>query len=534
VLDLLIRGAMVLDGSGNPWVRADIGIEGDRIAAIGDLSAVAPGSADAIDAAGMIAAPGFIDMHSHSDLAFLVSPVIEPKIRQGVTTEVLGQDGIAAAPMAAEHVSRWRRHLSGLSGDPDLAWDWRTFGDYLDALERNGVGHNVACYAPHGNIRLIVMGADDRPAGPDDLARLSDETCRCFEAGAYGLSTGLIYPPCCYAETAELEALGRAAAEHNSFFVAHQRNEGFRVLESMREMLSVGRSTGCGVHFSHFKAAGQSNWSKLPRMFALLDEARAAGLDVTFDQYPYTAGSTMLSSLLPPPAHAGGTDRLLERLADPAQRGQIKQGMLEPQGGWESMSRATTWDLVFVSSVASEADSKYVGKSIAEIAANRGVDPFTAVFDLVLQERNAVGMVSFSQSEDVVREIMRHPYQMFCTDGLLGGTPHPRVYGTYPRVLGHYVREQKVLGLPDAVRRMTSHPAQRLGLRRRGMLREGYFADVTIFDPARLIDRATYANPRQFPAGIMHVIVNGAPVVRNEQATGKVAGRVLRRGATSG
>jgi len=531
MFDLLIRNGKVLDGSGNPWLKADVGIKGDRIAAIGDLSAVDPASVpDIIDATGRVVAPGLIDMHSHSDLAFLTGPVVEPKIRQGITTEVLGQDGIAAAPMLPKYVPMWRRHLSGLSGDPDLAWDWLSFGDYLDALERSGVGHNVASYAPHGNIRLVVMGPDDRPASPDDLDALAAETRRCLEQGAYALSTGLIYPPCCYANTAELEAYGRVLAECNSFFVAHQRNEGFRILESMQEMLSVGQATGCGVHFSHFKAAGQANWSKLPGMFGLLDEARAGGIDVTFDQYPYTAGSTMLSSLLPPAAHAGGTDRLLERLADPSQREEMRRGMIEPQGGWESTSRNTSWDRVYVSSVATEANAACIGRSIADIAADRGVDPFTAVFDLVLEERNAVGMVAFSQSEDVVREIMRHPYQMFCTDGLLGGTPHPRVYGTFPRVLGRYVRDEKVLELADAVRRMTSHPAQRLGLIRRGMLREGYFADVVVFDPARVIDRATYEQPRQFPAGIEHVIVNGIPVVRDEQTTGKVAGRVLRRG----
>jgi N-acyl-D-amino-acid deacylase len=531
MFDLIIRGGLVLDGTGNPWVKADVGVVGDRIAAIGDLSgAIAAGGAKVIDATGMIVSPGFIDMHSHSDLAFLVNPVVEPKIRQGITTEVVGQDGIAATPMAPQHVARWRQHLAGLNGDPPVSWAWRTVGDYLDELAAAGVGHNVATYVPHGNVRLVVMGPDDRPASDDELRQMQRAVIEAHEQGAFALSTGLIYPPCCYADQRELTALAAATAQAGGFFVSHQRNEGFRVIESMTEMIDAGRPNGCPIHFSHFKAAGKSNFHKLPAMFELLEQARGEGIDVSFDQYPYTAGSTMLSSLLPPPAHAGGTDMLLRRLADPAERKAMRQGMIEPQAGWESMSRNTTWDQIMVSSVASAANAGLVGMSVAAVAELRGVDPYDAIFDLVLAEANAVGMVSFSQSEDNVRAIMRHPYHMFCTDGLLGGSPHPRVYGSYPRVLGRYVREERVLDLADAVRRMTGFPAQRLGLRDRGLLREGNFADITVFDPATVIDRATYANPRQYPVGICQVIVNGQLVVQDQQATGAVAGRVLRKG----
>jgi len=530
--DLIIRGGRVFDGAGNPWVVADIGVRGDRIEAIGDLSAAAPSASacQVIDAAGLAVTPGFIDMHSHSDLAFLINPVVEPKIRQGITTEVVGQDGIAAAPMAPEHVHRWRRHLAGLNGDPEVSWAWRSMGDYLDELERAGVGHNVATYVPHGNIRLVVMGPDDRPASDDELRQMQDMVRRSHEEGAFALSTGLIYPPCCYADERELAAMAEATAAANGFFVSHQRNEGFRVLESMAEMIGAGKPSGCPVHFSHFKAAGEANWGKLPRMFELLREARRDGLDVTFDQYPYIAGSTMLSSLLPPFAHAGGTDMLLRRLDDRSQRAEMRRGMLEPQGGWESMARNTTWDKILISSVASERNADLVGKNIEEASGIRGTDPFETVFNVIAEEHNAVGMVSFTMSEDNVREIMRHPYHMACTDGLLGGTPHPRVYGSYPRILGRYVREQGALELADAIRRMTSHPAQRLGLRDRGLLRPGYFADITVFDPDTVIDRATYQAPRQFPVGIRHVVVNGTPVVTDERATGAVAGRVLRKG----
>ncbi len=530
MLETIIRNGRVMDGTGNPWRKADVGIIADRIVAIGDLSAAGSGSAKTIDATGCIVSPGFIDMHSHSDMAFLVNPVVEPKIRQGITTEVVGQDGIAAAPMAPEHVVRWRRHLSGLNGDPPVSWAWRSIGDYLDALEEAGVGHNVATYVPHGNVRLVVMGPDDRPATPDEMRRMQDAVVRSHEEGAFALSTGLIYPPCCYADEGELAALAAATAKAGGFFVSHQRNEGFRVIESMIEMIGAGEPHGCPVHFSHFKAAGEANFHKLPAMFELLEGARGRGLDVTFDQYPYTAGSTMLSSLLPPFAHAGGTDMLLKRLADPAQREAMRQGMIEPQGGWESMSRNTSWEKVMVSSVASAKNTGLIGKSLAAIAESRGVDPYTALFDIVLEEDNAVGMVSFSQSEDNVRAIMQHPYHMFCTDGLLGGSPHPRVYGSFPRVLGRYVREHHVLDLANAIRHMTAFPAQRLGLKNRGLLREGFHADITVFDPETVLDRATYENPRQFPVGIKYVMVNGKLVVEDERATGVVAGRVLRKG----
>lgn len=530
MLSLIIRGGQVIDGSGNPWYLADLGIEGDRIAAIGDLSAAAPWCPRVLDAAGKIVSPGFIDMHSHSDLALLVTPVIEAKIRQGITTEVIGQDGLGAAPMAPGQVSRWRRHLSGLNGDPAVGWEWRTFDQYLGELESKGLGHNVASYVPHGNVRLVVMGPDDRPATPAELARMQDQVRQAHAAGGLALSTGLIYPPCCYADLAELTALAEATAQSGGFLVSHIRNEGFRVVESLEEMIEACLPSGCPLHISHLKAAGQANWHKLPEVFGAMERARRQGLEVTFDQYPYTAGSTMLSSLLPPAAHAGGADELLRRLADPAEREAIRIAMGEPQGSWESTARNTTWDQILISSVASERNAALAGKSVEQVAALRGTDPDQTVIDLILEERNAVGMVSFIMCEDNVREIMRHPYQAFCTDGLLGGTPHPRAYGSYPRVLGRYVRELGWLELSDAIRRMTSGPAQRLGLRRRGLLRPGYYADVTVFDPAAVIDRATYEQPRQYPAGIDYVVVNGQLVVDNGRSTGAAAGRVLRRG----
>jgi len=534
MFDLIIRGGCILDGSGNPSLVADVGIVGERIAAIGDLSAaVEAGGARVIEAHGKVVCPGFIDMHSHSDLALLAGRAIDPKVRQGITTEVIGQDGIAAAPMAAEHIPRWRQHLAALNGDPPVSWRWRSFDDYLDELAAAGVAQNVVAYVPHGNVRLAVMGVEGRPATDDELRRMQQLVRESHEQGAFALSTGLTYMPCSYSDERELAALAEATAEAGGFFVTHMRNEGVRILEAMQEMLGAARPYGCPVHISHFQIAGRRNFHKLPEVFALLDRAPGDGVDVTFDQYPYTAGSTMMSSLLPPFAHAGGTDMLLARLSSPEQRTAIREAMLVTGKGWQSNIHNVAWDQIFVAAVASEANAVYVGQSVAAVAERRGTDPFDTVFDLVLEEANAVSMVSFYQGEEIVRAIMRHPLHTVSTDGLLSGSPHPRVYGSFPRILGHYVRDEKVLSLAEAVHHMTGSPARRLGLRQRGLIREGYFADITVFDPGTVIDRATYANPKQFPIGITHVLVNGRLVVDDERVCGALAGRVLRKGRDS-
>lgn len=528
VYDLIIRKARIVDGRGNPWFQGDVAVSGGRIAAVGRIDTAS--ASRIIDADGLVVCPGFIDMHSHSDLMLLVEPESLPKIMQGVTTEVLGQDGIAAAPIEPGHVVAWRKFLAGLLGDPPVSWEWRSVGGYLGAIESASPAVNVCMYAPYGNIRLVAMGgAVDRPPAPDEMERILEILNQSFDEGCLGLSTGLIYPPCCYSTAGEMIRVQHELGARGSFLVVHQRSEGSELLESMAELIEVARRGGAPLHLSHLKVAGRSNWHKRDALMASIDDARLGGVDVTFDQYPYTAGSTMLSAILPPWAHDGGADELLKRLADPGQRERIRGEIAHRDTGWENMVKNAGWDGIVVSSVGSEGNQRWVGMTLEAIAAATGKDPADAAMDLMLEESNAVGMITFHMSEENVAALMKHPCHMVCTDGLLGGKPHPRVYGSYPRVLGRYVRERGVLTLEDAIRRMTGFPAQRLGLSDRGNVRAGARADLVVFDPDTIIDRATYDDPRQTPLGIHYVVVNGEVTVENGQYTGARAGRVIRR-----
>jgi len=525
MFDLKIEGGKVVDGTGSSWYRADIAVTDGRIAAIG---AIASSAERVIDAGGLVVAPGFIDTHSHSDLMLMAEPEARQKIMQGVTTEVVGQDGLGEAPLRDDVVEDWRRYLSGLNGDPDIDWSWRSFADYLDSLEAAGPATNVASLVGHGNLRLLAMGMEDRPPTPRELEEMKALLAEAMSEGAFGLSTGLIYPPCVYADSDELVELCTVASAHGGLFVVHMRNEGDHLMESIGEVVAVGREARIPVHISHFKASGERNWGMVADALRTLEVARSDGVDVTVDQYPYVAGSTFLSSLLPVWAHEGGTARMLERLRDGATRERVAADMMGERGsrdwGW-------SWDRVMVTSVRTEGNRRFEGETVEEIAEARRQSPADAIFDLILEEENAVTMVSFSMSEDDVRTVMRSPLQMVCTDGIVLGKPHPRVYGSFPRVLGRYVREG-VLRLEEAVRKMTSLPAQRFGLLDRGLLRPGMWADITVFNPDTVIDKATYQEPRQFPEGIEYVIVNAEVAVDGGEHTGARAGRVLRHRVT--
>jgi N-acyl-D-amino-acid deacylase len=519
-----LANGTICDGTGSPGARGNVVISNDRIVAAGpDVAA----QGDVVDVTGLAVSPGFIDMHSHCDLVCMSDPQLAPKLMQGVTLELLGQDGLSEAPIREEQVLLWRRHLSGLNGDPDLPWDWRTFGEYLDRCA--GASTNVAAMVGHGTIRLHAMGMDARPPEPDELQemrRLVDES---IQHGAIGFSTGLIYSPCVYGDTEELIRLGEVVASHDSFMVYHMRFEGEAILTGMEEVFEIARQSGAACHISHFKARGKQAWGKAPDMIDAVERARAAGLDITADQYPYTAGSTMLAALLPPWAHAGGIDNLNRMLQDSMHKDRMRRDMLEGREDWESSVVASGFDSIRISGVKTDANEWVVGKTLDAIAAEWGVEPFEAVVRLLLEEDHEVSMILFTLQEDDVHRLMVQPWLMTCSDGLMGGTPHPRTYGTFPRVLGHYVREEGLMPLEDAVRRMTGLSAWRLGLPERGVLAEGNFADVTVFDPASVIDRATYDNPMVHPDGIVHVYVNGVAAVRDGRMTGNLAGRVLRR-----
>ena len=528
-MSIRIVNASVIDGSGKPAFPGGVRVEDGVISHVGPNP---PEADETIDAEGRAVCPGFIDTHSHSDLVIMEEPFILPKLRQGVTTEILGQDGISMAPLPRRHIPAWRKNLSGLEGESDtLDWTWETTGGYLARLEQSGVGTNICYLAPHGNVRMEAMGLDDRRATPSDLRLLQAVLRREFEAGAFGLSTGLIYPPCTYADKAEMEALCSVAADFGRPLVIHQRSEADTILESMAEVLDIARTTGVHVHFSHFKVCGKNNADKFERVLGLLDRAADDGLKVTIDQYPYVAGSTMLGAILPPWAHAGGTDKLLERLADPASRARMIRDIQRGIQGWDNFVAFAGLDGIFVTSVRTQANGDAIGKTLVQLGEMRGKPALEATLDLLLQEENAVGMVDFYGLEEHVKAIMSRPEMNVCTDGLLGGTPHPRTYGAFPRVLGKYVREEQVMPLETAVHKMTGKPAETFGIDKRGLLKPGYHADVVLFDPATVRDKGTYTEPRQHPTGIDLVMVNGA-VVHGPAAPAAPAptGQVLRPG----
>ena len=484
----LIRGGLVIDGTGKPGYQADVLVEKDRIVKIGAIAATA--DMEVTDASGLVVAPGFIDTHSHSDLQILVEPEVQPKVRQGITTEVLGQDGISMAPLPKQYISPWRKNLAGLDGDTDaIDWGFETTENYLKMVEAVRPGLNECYLVPHGNIRMEAMGLENRLPNEEELEKMRQITRREMEAGAIGLSTGLIYMPCAYSESKEIIEMCKIVAEYDGRFVIHQRSEADTILDSMEEVIKIGRESGVKIHYSHFKVCGKKNWDKIADVIRLLEQAKAEGIDVSFDQYPYVAGSTMLGVILPPWVHDGGTDKVLERLADPELRKKMIYDIEHGIPGWDNFVEFAGLDGIFVTSVKNEKNKDAIGLNLRP-------------------EMNA------------------------CTDGLLGGKPHPRVFGAFPRILGKYVREDKALTLEEAIYKMTKKPATTFNMTDRGELREGAYADITIFNPNTVIDKGTFTDPIQYPEGIVHVMINGEFAVKNGEHTGTRNGVVLRKKGT--
>jgi len=526
----LIKNSILIDGTGAPGIPGSIALKDGLIEAVGVIEEVS-GFDTVIDARGHVVAPGFIDTHSHSDVEVFKNPHLTPKLMQGVTTEFLGQDGIAVAPLPKEFISPWRKNLAGLDGDKDdLDWSFETTENYLNMLEKNGSGTNLCYLVPHGNVRMVGRGLDSGIATDSELAKMCAILDTELKSGGYGFSTGLIYMPCAYADTREVTELCKIAAKHDVPFVIHQRSEADTILDSMKEVIAVGRDSGVWVHFSHFKLCGKNNAHLFNDVLGLLEQAQAEGIRVSFDQYPYVAGSTMLGVILPPWVHDGGTDKLLERLANPEARIKMTHDIWNGIHGWDNFVAFAGLDGIFVTDVKTEKNMDAIGKNLVELGEMRGKAPLEATFDLLHDEDNAVGMVDFYGLEEHVKAFISRPEMNVCTDGLLGGKPHPRVYGAFARVLGKYVREEKVLPLHEAVRKMTGRPASVFGLKDRGLLKPGLAADVVVFDPDIIIDRGTYEEPRQYPLGIDHVFVNGQAAVSNGKPQESVlAGKVLRK-----
>ena len=525
-MKILIKNGMIVDGSREKRFYSDVLIENDKIIKIGNIDEEVD---KIIDASGKVVAPGFIDTHSHSDLKVLVEPFVEPKLCQGITTEVLGQDGISMAPLPKKYVSSWRKNLAGLDGDSDdLTWDWETTDNYLKLIEKNGCCPNEAYLVPHGNIRMEAMGLEARPATDEELEKMKEITRREMEAGAVGLSTGLIYIPCAYSDTREMIEICKVAAEFDRPLVIHQRSEADTMIESMNEVITIAKESGVKIHFSHFKICGKNNWHLIKDIIALLDKCKEEGIEISYDQYPYVAGSTMLGVIIPPWAHAGGTDKLVERLGNPSDREKMKHDIINGILGWDNFIDFAGFEGIYVTSVKTKANEDCIGKNLLEIAELRGKDKFDAVFDLLKEEENAVGMYDYYGKDEHIVTFLTREESNVCTDGLLGGKPHPRVYGSFPRVLGKFVREMGALTLEEAIYKMTNKPAKTFKIENRGLLKEGYFADIVVFDEKTVIDRGTFVDPIQKPLGIDYVLVNGVVVVEKNQAIKNLAGKVLR------
>jgi N-acyl-D-amino-acid deacylase len=515
---VVLRGGSVVDGTGAPARRADVVCKEGRILAVGEGLA----GELTLDCGGLTVAPGFIDTHSHSDLKLFEDPNLPMKVAQGITLEVLGQDGISVAPVREDDVPAARQQLAGLLGNPSAApWSWRRVADYLGALAALRPAPNVAYLVPHGTLRAFVMGAEARPPSEEERAAMMIELDRGLREGALGLSTGLIYPPCCYAEREELVSLGRVCARHRAPIVVHMRSESDHILAAIDEMLDVGRTSGCAVHISHWKIAGRSNFGAAHAMMDKVRAARAEGLQVTCDQYPYAAGSTLFSAILPLWVHDGGPRAAVARLGDSDARARIRAELLAPPPqSWDNFWGWTGPEGIVLSDVPSGRRPELSGKTVAQAAG--GADPIDFALDLLHDEELKVGMISHSQSDAVVDQLLLEPYVNICTDGLLGGRPHPRAYGSFPRVLARYVRDRGVLTLEEAVRRMTSQAASAMNLTGVGQVVPGMAADLVAFDPATVQDRATFAEPAQLPHGIVHVLSSGRPVSDR-------AGRVVKR-----
>src|SRR6266516_70737 len=503
MFDLLFTNARIVDGSGSPWCRADLAVSGDRIGAIGRLEGrEAVRTFDCTDA---VLAPGFFDMHVHSDLALLAEPRHEAKIYQGVTTELLGQDGLSYAPISREKLPLLRRFLAGLNGEPDIDWDWSTVAEYLAKFDRKA-SVNVAFLVPLCALRVEAMGFEARPATAPELQRMRDLLDEGMRDGAIGLSTGLTYPVNAWASTDELVELCRVVARHGGIYVTHMRYTlGDELHEPIEEAIEIGERAGLPVHISHFKGA-RGGVHDVAGALGLVDRARARGLDVTLDAYQYNAGSSMLQAVLPMWVHEGGPERVLERIADSAVRERLRD---------ELRANPPNWAAYTLASVGSTRNRALEGRVVADLIAESGKDAVDWACDLLIEEELKVSQRQWDgQSDEDIIPVLQHPAQMIGSDGLLvGAALHRRTYGTFARVLGRYVRELGALRLEEAVRKMTAAPAARIGVVERGLLRPGLLADLVVFDPTTVAEQATWEQPRRLATGFQHVVVNGELVV---------------------
>jgi len=521
---LVIRNGMIVDGAGNPWFKSDLQITGKKISRIGEASTT---KAKIVDASSCVVAPGFVDIHSHSDLDILANPKAESKVRQGVTTEVFPNCGSGPAPLKGAAVELVKDDLKELG----LSLNWSTMAEYMRRIERQGISLNVALLIPHGTLRACVLGFENRRPTGKEMEKMKALTEQCMRQGAFGMCTGLRYVPGSYAETNEVVEILKVVGKYGGFYASHVRDEGDRGTypAAIAEAAEIGEKAGVPVEISHLKALGKRAWGKVKDALKIIDDARMRGVDVTCDMYPYNASGTGFMAWIPKWSHEGGFDKFLERLKDPEQRRKIVEetrAVLDDRGGPE---RAVLTRF--------SPNRDYEGKTLKEISTMKAKGPVDVILDLIAESKGETPVVNFNMMDDDVEAVMRHPAVMFGTDGyalapygILGrGKPHPRSYGTYPRVLGKYVRERKLLTIEEAIRKMTSLPAQKLGIQNRGLIKEGMYADVVVFNPRTVKDKATFTDPHQYPDGIEYVIVNGTIVIEKGEHTGALPGIVLRK-----
>lgn len=500
--DLIIRNGVILDGTGKPRFNADVGVKNQQISVIGNLKNQSAYKTIAAD--GLFVTPGFVDVHSHSEKRLLSNPKAESKIRQGVTSEICGQDGGSFPP--------------------------DEFPSVFKKYEEAGIAVNVGFFVGQGTLRKLVIGSSDRPATSDEIDQMKSLAAKAFKHGAFGISSGLEYTPGGYASTEEIAELCKVMSGTNGIYATHMRNEDDRVLEAVKEAIEISRTAGVGLQISHLKCQGGRNWHKLDEIFEVIKNAQSTGQTVTFDRYPYIAFSTGLANLMPLWCREGGTDGFIARLQNDEILAKIKKATLD------KINQLGSWDSVMLTSVNLEKNKPYEGKTVLQITKADKADPFEFIKNLIIEEKNDVSIVGFGMDENNTQRVLAHPFCMPSSDGsaladygeLSKGNPHPRSYGTFPRFLGKYVRENKIVSWEEAIRKITSLPAQRFGLGNRGLIKESSMADLVVFDSETIIDQATFANPHQYPKGIHTVIVNGTVVIEDEEHTNQLPGKILK------
>jgi N-acyl-D-amino-acid deacylase len=527
--DLILRGGTIYDGSGGKPVVGDVAIDGDRIVAVGSLG-TAKGKTE-VNAKGLAVSPGFVNMLSWATESLLVDGRAQSDLRQGVTLEVMGE-GNSMGPLN----DAMKKEGVEQQGDVKYPITWTTLGEYLDQLVAKGIAPNVASFVGATTVRVHEIGYADRPPNAEELARMRKLVDIAMEEGALGVGSSLIYAPAFYAKTDELVALCEEAAKYDGMYISHMRSEGGRLLEAIDELIDISRRARLPAEIYHFKAAGKPNWGKLDAAIQKVEAARASGLKITADMYTYTAGATGLDASMPPWVQEGGLEAWITRMKDPAIREKVKKEIDTPTDAWENLFLAAGPEKILLVAFKNDKLKPLTGKSLAEVAKMRGKSPEETAMDLVIEDDSRVGTIYFLMSEDNVRREVALPWVSFgsdaeapATDGVfLKSNPHPRTYGNFVRVVGEYARDEKVLPLEEAIRKLTSLPATNLKIRDRGLLKPGYFADVVLFDPAKVKDHATYEKPHQYATGVKHVFVNGVQVLKDGEPTGAPAGRVVR------